>query len=110
VTASADDYPYRPNEPWRNVHQVYGLEKLCYIRDRELAKELFNMYQALAERDKLMDIAKRAHTGMMGQEPERLAQQYFGKVLGHPSMNALKDFVPKVRQVTQSRAGRSGEI
>lgn len=102
---SAEDYPFRPNEPWTNVRQVHGLERLCYISDRGLAQTLFELYQALSRDEKTRDAVKRAHSGMLGPDAERMAIQAFGKTLGHPARDKMEDFLWRLSSVKQSRAG-----
>lgn len=105
---SAEDYPYRPNEPWTNVSKVHGLEKLCYIRDRETAQTMFDLYQALDRNEKMMDVVKRAHSGMLGPDAEKLAHRWFGESLGSPGSNKVEAFLKSLSTVKQSRAGAAG--
>lgn len=103
---SAKDYPFRANEPWTNIRQVHGLERLCYIPDRGLAQTLFELYESLSRDEKSRDVVKRAHSGMLGSDAEKLAHRHFGETLGHPARDRMEDFIRKLQTVKQSRAGQ----
>jgi hypothetical protein len=107
MTESAADYPYREHEPWTNVRNVEGLERLCYIADRGMAQVMFELYQNIARNEQLMDVAKRAISGMLGEPASELAKRHFGEVLGHPSTERLERFVEKLKQVRTAKAGET---
>lgn len=104
MTGSAEDYPFRPNEPWQNVYKAKGLEKLCYVPDRALTQQLYEMHFALRQREGMMAVLRDAHSGMLGPDAERLAKRHFGPTLGHPSAAAGQEFIRQLNTVKRSKA------
>lgn len=106
MTHSAEDYPHRPNEPWTNIRNHRGLERLHYIADRALAQTMYELWQSVGENERQMDIVKRAHTGMLGEDPQRLALDYFGETLDDPPMAKVERFVRRIATMRQAQAGK----
>lgn len=98
-------YPYQPDRPWRDVFAAEGLEKLRYVRDRELAQTLLELHENIGRTEQAMDVVKRAHTGMLGPDAAELAHKWFGKTLGQPGMQRVESFIAQLGTVKQYRAG-----
>lgn len=116
-----DDYPYDPTRPLSDVHIAQGLDKLRLVRDRALAKQLFDLWHHIHEparqatvsrvaqerkREDQLDVARRSHSGKLGNEEQDLAIEVFGLTFGVPSNEQLRGFFRALSALRQARANR----
>jgi len=118
-----EDYPYDPKRPLSAIGTAVGLDKLRYVRDRAIARELFSMWCDIHQparaalvsrvhherkREEQLDVARRAHAGKLGEEEQDLALEVFGLVFDElVSNDRLRSFWRGLSALRQARANRA---
>jgi hypothetical protein len=119
---SFDDYAFDPKLRTADVVYAEGLEKLRYVENRDWALQLFNLWQTIhnpqhvarvsrvekeKKREEMVDLAKRAHAGKLGEDEQNLAIDVFGFTFNEMVTNSqLGSFWRGYSALRQSRANR----